>query len=214
MDADWFSKFAAGLQSIITALGLIVGGAWVLFTFRYLGVAAKSRAELAEFDLRQHAAQEELAERQPNLAIDLTWETAGVAADGKRFISMHAKLRNDGKRPVHFHDATALVSWLSPQSGQPDPDAKPLFLDAKILEADGTLSDPAVRVLRSGQTRTIAFLIPALTPGNYIVQLQAVYGGLVLKKGGFEPSTDPQIAAVEQHVVNVPGKLLNKKSND
>jgi len=70
MDADRFSKFAAGLQSIITALGVIVGGVWVLFTFGYLGMAAKSRAELAEFDLRQRKAQEELAERQPILAID------------------------------------------------------------------------------------------------------------------------------------------------
>jgi len=127
---------------------------------------------------------------------------------------MHAKLRNDGKRPVKFQDAKVLVSWLSPQSGQPDPDAKPLHLGAKLLEDDGTLSDPPARILRSGQMRTIAFLIPTLTPGNYIVQLQAVYGGMGLKEGKFERSNDEEVIAIEQHVVNVPGEPLNKKSND
>jgi hypothetical protein len=51
MDTDQFNKIAGGLQSIITALGIAVGGIWVLFTFQYLGTAEKSRAELAELDL-------------------------------------------------------------------------------------------------------------------------------------------------------------------
>jgi hypothetical protein len=198
-------------QSIVTALGIIVGGLWVLFTFRYLGTAAKSRAELAELDLEQRAAQEELAARQPILAIDLTWEPVGVAAEGKRFVSLQVKLGNDGKRPVKFENANVLISRLLPQSGEPDPDAKPLNLRAKLLEGNGTLSEPNGRILRSGQTRTIAFLVPALTPGNYIVQLTVDYEGMDLKNGEFQRSTDDEIIAIEQHTVNVPGEPLNHK---
>jgi hypothetical protein len=83
MDADQFNKIAGGLQSIITVLAIVVGGIWVLFTFQYLRTAEKSRAELAELDLKQQETQEAFAERQPILAIDLRWETAGIDADGK-----------------------------------------------------------------------------------------------------------------------------------
>jgi hypothetical protein len=73
MDASEFSKIAAGLQSIITAIGIIVGGAWVLYTFWHLGTAEKSRAELIDLDLKKRTGEEELAERQPILSIDLKW---------------------------------------------------------------------------------------------------------------------------------------------
>jgi len=210
IDAEQFNKFAAGLQSIITTLGIIVGGAWVLFTFQYLSTAEKSRAELAALDLRQRADQEALAERQPILAIDLKWETAGIVANGKRSISLHAKLQNDGKRPVQFRELEVLISRLLPQSGEPDPDVKPLRLGAKLLENDGTLADPPARILRSGQARTIAFLMPALTPGSYVVQLNVIYGGMVLNDGTFQRSSDEEISAIEQHVVNVPAEPLNQ----
>jgi hypothetical protein len=209
MDADRFNKIAGGVQSIITALGIAVGGIWVLFTFQYLGTAEKSRAELAELDLKQHETQEALAERQPILAIDLTWETAGMAADGKRFVSLQAKLHDNGKRPVQFQDTGVLISRLLPQSGEPDSSAKPLRLAAKLLDDDGALSDPPARILRSGQTRIIAFLMPTLAPGNYLVQLKALYTGMVLKDGRFEDSTDEPILAIEQQVVNVPAELPN-----
>ena len=81
IDADRFNKFAGGLQSIVTALGIIIAGVWVLFTFRHLGTAEKSRAELAALEIRQRETQETLTERQPILAIDLISETAGVALE-------------------------------------------------------------------------------------------------------------------------------------
>jgi hypothetical protein len=207
MDADQFHKIAEGFQSIVTILGVIVGGAWVLFTFRHLGATEKARAELAELNLKQHETEETLAERQPILAIDLRWETVGVAADDKRFVSLPAKLRNDGKRPLQFQDTEVLISRLSPETGEPAAGVKPLRLNAKMLEDDGTLSEPERRILRSGQTRTVAFLIPSLTPGNYLVQLQAEYEGLALKKGKFRKSTDDPIFAFEQSVVTVRTEL-------
>lgn len=204
VDPDQFGKFAAGLQSIITALGIIIGGAWVLYTFRALGTSEKSRAELAELDLKQRATQEELAERQPNLAIDIQWETLGVATPDKHFVSLHAKLKNDGKRPVEFGIVQVLMSPLSPQSGEPVPGVKPLRITARLLDSDGSFDIPLTRILRSGQTRTIAFMLPTLSPGNYMIQLKTTYGGMLLVDGEFKRSHDDKIDAIEQRVVNVP----------
>jgi hypothetical protein len=42
-------------------------------------------------------SQEALSERQPVLAIHLKWQTAGVAADGKRFVSLHFADFSEGR---------------------------------------------------------------------------------------------------------------------
>jgi hypothetical protein len=203
LDPDRFSKFASGLQSIAAAIAIVVGGLWVLYTFRELGTVEKSRAELAALDLKQRSTEEELAERQPILSIELKWEASGGTADGKRFISMQAKLRNDGKKPVEFRAAEALISRLLQKSGQPDPDVKVLHINAQVLNNDGSVSGMPERILRTGQARTIAFLTPPLIPGNYLVQVQTIYDGMLLISGEFKRSADEEILAIEQSVVNV-----------
>lgn len=209
MDMDRLNKIAAGLQPIVTMIGFFVGGIWILFTFSYLGTAEKSRAELAEIDLRQRQIQEELAERQPNLSIEIDFELAGTGTVGTGFVSLQIKLRNDGKRPVAFRDAQIMIVPLSPQTGEPAPRTEPVRMTAKVLNNDGIPFDPGERVLRSGQARTIVFLVPT-RPGNYIMQLNVPYRGMILDNGRLEPSDDDPIDAVEQRILHIPAELSNK----
>jgi hypothetical protein len=66
------------------------------------------------------------------------------------------------------------------------------------------------RVLRSGQARTIAFLVPPLSDGVYFVEIRGTYTGLLVnKEGKFKDSADPPIDAVEQTIVSVPAKILS-----
>jgi hypothetical protein len=44
------------------------------------------------------------------------------------------------------------------------------------------------------------------------VELKAVYGGMLLKDGTFQKSSDEEISAIEQEVVNVPAEPLNQSS--
>jgi hypothetical protein len=204
LDPERFSKLASGVQSIITALGIVVGGLWVLYTFRELGTAEQSRAALAELDLKQRIALEELAERQPSLQVNLKWETSGAVTGGKRFLSLQAKIRNDGKHALEFGDTSLQISRLLEQSGEPDPEVAPLRLRPQTLGSDGKISDMPARVLRAAQERTIVFMAPTLVPGSYLVQLQTVYNGLLLIDGQFQPTSEQPIQAVEQTIVNVP----------
>jgi hypothetical protein len=198
---DWFAKVASAIQGIATAIGIVVGGGWVLFTFRELGTTAKARSELAELDLKQRATEEELAQLQPNLAMDLKWEVVGSAGNDRLFISFHAKMQNGGKKPLEFKNASILLSRLLPESGELDPNAKPTRVAAKWLNADGSVSE-SERVLRSGQARTIAFLT-SLIPGNYLAQLETVYRGMQLEGGRFVESSGEEIMAIDQRIVNV-----------
>jgi hypothetical protein len=198
---DWFAKVASAIQGIATAIGIVVGGGWVLFTFRELGTTEKARSELAELDLKQRATEEELAQLQPILAMDLKWEVVESASNDRRFISFHAKMKNDGKKPLQFKNASILISRLLPDSGELDPNVKPTRVAAKWLNTDGSISE-SERVLRSGQARTIAFLTP-LIPGNYLAQLETDYQGMELEDGKFRLSSGEEIMAIEQRIVNV-----------
>jgi hypothetical protein len=50
VDPEKFSKLSAGIQSITTTIGLIVGGVWVAHTFWALGSVDKGRAEATAFE--------------------------------------------------------------------------------------------------------------------------------------------------------------------
>ena len=59
-----FKDTAAGIQSIITSIAIIVGGGWALFTFWDLGTRYKAQLDIAESEQR-------LIE-QPVLNIDIS----------------------------------------------------------------------------------------------------------------------------------------------
>jgi hypothetical protein len=143
MDPDQFTKFASGTQNIVTSLGIIIGGLWVMFTFWHLRAAQKSRAEIAEIEQR--------SVEQPVLAIDIKWEPLGEAGNGKCFISLRAIVRNDGKRALYFSYTGLQISKLSEKSGEPEPDVPILRLKPQILDNEDKLSESLIPLRPAAQ---------------------------------------------------------------
>jgi hypothetical protein len=85
MDPDQFAQSASAAQSIVTSIGIIAGGLWVLFTFWNLRLMHRSRAEIAEIEQR--------AVEQPVLSLAIQSETTEAVIGEKRFISLGALLR-------------------------------------------------------------------------------------------------------------------------
>jgi hypothetical protein len=89
----------------------------------------------------------------------------------------------------------------------------PIFgVQAQILNDKGKLELMSSRILRGGQARTVAFLVPPVAAGRYLLQLRANYRGLILKNGEFEDSPDLPIQGVEQVFIAVPGAASEKPS--
>jgi len=194
-DYESFAKLASGIQSIFTVLGMIVGGIWVLFTFWNLGATQRSRAEIAEIEQRSL--------EQPVLSIDIIWGTFSEYADRKRAVSLRGIFKNDGKRAVVFEDVAVDIFRLS-ESGSPI-STELIHLKAQTFDdGQGKLTDMPFRILRTGQGRSVAFLVPPLVPGCYFVQLRTVYTGAVIRDGELYRSNDKQINAIEQKIVSVP----------
>src|ERR1700730_8048928 len=88
-------------QSLVTSIGIIAGGVWVLFTFWNLRLMHRCRAELAEIEQR--------AVEQPVLSLAIHSDTTEAVSGEKRFISVCALLRNDGRRAAEFWAAVLSV---------------------------------------------------------------------------------------------------------
>jgi len=206
MDPDQFAQWASAAQSIVTSIGIVAGGLWVLFTFWNLRLMHRSRAEIAEIEQR--------AVEQPVLSLAIQSDTTEAVIGEKRFISVCASLRNDGRRALEFWAAVLYVCRLSEESGQLDTGAPIFGAQAQILNDKGKLELMSSRILRQGQARTVAFLVPPVVPGRYLLQLHASYRGLILKNGDFEDSPDLPIQGVEQVVINVPAAAPREQPSE
>jgi len=206
MDPDQFAQWASAAQSIVTSIGIIAGGLWVFFTFWNLRLMHRSRAEIAEIEQR--------AVEQPVLSLAIQSDTTEAVSGEKRFISVCALLRNDGRRALEFWAAVLYVCRLSEESGQLDAGAPIFGAQAQILNDKGKLELMSSRILRQGQARTVAFLVPPVVPGRYLLQLHASYRGLILKNGDFEDSPDLPIQGVEQVVINVPAAAPREQPSE
>jgi hypothetical protein len=190
-----FKNFTSGFQSLVTAIGIIVGGVWVFITFFQLGTVNKARADIVALE---HAAVE-----QPVLQIDLQTILKTEPKSNSRLIFVSAKLRNDGKRILEFKDCKIQVSRLNIDGSSITIDSKATTVLAQYINETGTPETMERRTLRPNQSRTVAIPITVPSTGNYLLQLATTYSGLELKNGNLAPSADVDIYAAEQSIVTV-----------
>jgi hypothetical protein len=203
-DHERFKNVTSGLQSIVTLLGIVIGGAWVLYTFTAVGTLQKADAEIAA--LKQSAA------RQPNLQIDIQAKPAPPSLGGTRWLPVVLKLKNDGNFSLIFTAPVLELSNLPSAGDKPSARAKVQRATAQFLN-DGKLEEMPERFLRAGQARTVGFLIEVPAPGRYLLQVRSLYSGgelkdgrLVwgeIKDGKFEASEKASIEAVEQVALEI-----------
>jgi hypothetical protein len=93
---------------------------------------------------------------------------------------------------------------LTGQIEEIDERRKVVAIPAIILDRNRKFEAADERIMRSGQARTIAFPVPDLDSGRYLVDLEVEYDGMLLKEGRFERSSDEPLFAHEQYIGEVP----------
>jgi hypothetical protein len=182
-----FKDIAAGIQSIATSVGILVAGGWALFTFWGLGTAQKAHLDIAESEQR-------LLE-QPILSMEIKWDVFGRSDGPNKQVGARVIFKNDGKRGV---DVTQISLRIKSATG-----TKVITIKPNSIEENGELNEITERLLRPGQSRSMAFITEPLPPGLYLVQARAVYSGFKIEGGAFYKSDDEPIDAVEQIVATV-----------
>ena len=195
-DDNKFNHIASGIQSIVVAAGLIVGGIWTLYTFSALGVVSRALAERTEIERRSR--------EEPVLALDL--KTAPAAAPGKneRLVTIATTFRNDGKRMlnVQFGQSTLLISKLVVDRKGVSTEGQVTKGTPTMLTEEGLVEVPE-RLLRAGQSRDIPFVVKVSSPGLYLIQVTANYTGVEDKDGELVASSDVPIRAFTQMITEI-----------
>jgi hypothetical protein len=194
MNAEEFKNAAAGCQSIATIIAIVTGGFWALFTFNKLGASTRAQAEIQA--LQQNALQ------QPNLFIHIDEKAIAGNHSEPKVALIKVTLRNDGKKALEYKNCEVVLSKILTSSNNPFGPA--IANRATFVDDDGKRKDMPARVMRAGQSRTLAFAVLVDQPGSYRVEFSTVYSGMDLKDGDFTPSTDVNIASHEQSFMEIP----------
>lgn len=190
-----FKGIADGIQSLVLALGVIVGGGWTLYTFRNLGTAQKARAELLAIERSQ----------EPGFQLTIKTETINPEGDGSYTLLIQLELKNPSRRTVVLD-----MSFPSVTVAHLDVEGKTkLTIDGKPIQIDSiaisgkSLRKQGRRFLRAGDVRNTVYACTVPEPGLYLVQAQVLYGSANLKLNAQEAPDEHAVLAVEQSIVNV-----------
>jgi hypothetical protein len=196
-DHEKFKNVADGVQSLVLAIGLIVGAVWTLYTFRHLASAQKASAELTEIERRQ----------QPGFAIAIDTKCSTKRLDGAYELFISLELRNDGRQNIRLDLSEPSISLakVRPENGGVAPvlEGNSWSLSPILIETEG-LSRQTERYLRVGDSRHLAFVTLVPSAGTYLLQAQVPYRPVDFKDGEFLESKGPTIRAIEQQIASVP----------
>jgi hypothetical protein len=143
-----FKDLAAGIQSWIISIAVLVGGGWTLYTFVALEMTKRAEKELfgqAQVNIKIAAKQEEIESGEPCVVAIV-------------------ELTNAGGRNVFldYSEKPFVVKRVSfDQAGNSYP--------REVLRQPNI---SASRVLRAGETVQYPFLVLVQDPGMYIVQFE------------------------------------------
>jgi hypothetical protein len=203
MDLEGFDKLTSGIQHTVTTAGIMIGGIWVLYTFWGQHVLQKATLDVAKTQQEIRKIEQDSLQ-QPVLRITVG---PGVTNGEGYPVSVAAIFRNEGKLALNFQNVRLSLVQLLDDKGLKAERGHPIRIHAKVLGNSDSLSDMPSRILRTGQERNVAFILPKLAAGTYFVELLTEYNGMQIVDGKFEPSSDETIDAVEQTVLRIPNKI-------
>jgi hypothetical protein len=168
-DHERFSKIASGVQSIIVAAAVLVGGGWALFVFE-----AELRVDNAQAQLVK--LKREL-ETRPVLDISIDAKQVDPDALRHRILMVTVVVSNKGTRDVDIDVSRAplrATRIILPETGDPvygDSVSSAFYAtsetDAQKMEKLHTL------LARVGDTDRIQGLLNVGTPGLYLIEFVA-----------------------------------------
>jgi hypothetical protein len=96
---EQFNKLAGGIQSLIAAAGIIVGGGWALIRFDTLleQRIAAAQAEKLEADA---IASKRVATGSKIVNIDISTNVLPATTSGERWVQVELSLKNTGNEPI------------------------------------------------------------------------------------------------------------------
>lgn len=169
-----FKDLAAGVQSLIFALGLIVGGAWTWWTGRVLMQGAIMRVK-GERELKA-------ARLRPNVLITVVARQEILPDDPRLFISGYVEMENNGNHPAHLQykwplvvagiritesGHSEMVSYQMVEFVCPPPPSNVVDSGA---EAPPALEVVADELIDAGSKSRHPFFITASHPGLFLVE--------------------------------------------
>jgi hypothetical protein len=174
-NAERLKNLSETAKNLITALAILVGGVWTLYTFRTLGEEQKSRSLLANIEATTANAsaqrrEAELKAQDFPLGLELV-----VRPRGRRRIYVSATLHNPGAGPLvlTFREPTFRLARIVRTAGGPSLTAVAEGR-AVYLTAQGASPVPTRRLLGQ-QTRRVPYLFDVAEPGDYLVQANVHY---------------------------------------
>jgi hypothetical protein len=181
-----FKNLAAGVQSWVLTIAVLVGGGWTLWTFRTLQVEERAKKEL-------------FAQAQINVDVTAKEE---LVPSGSSVITATVKVTNTGGRNVllDYGSKPLSIRRISfTQQGQSLFD-EPVSQD--VLWGS--------RVLRAGETDQYPLVLMVRSPGMYLVEFKVPLPRRELQEhlaaGGPQPPSGDNIYWQGSAVVNVRGR--------
>jgi hypothetical protein len=203
LDPDKFCKISSGLQSIIIATGILIGGIWTFYTYTY------SQNEQHEKMIKEEARiqAKELALRSN---IEVSLDANYVYRNGCNYIYGTIHILNHGTSPSSLHINNNSVT-LTRVDKDKDGNTHYILIDKSFIqEFSGTMidfsknpnNDFAEMFAYPGTENNGFFLFPVSQPGLYIVSFNAPMGSDEIKDAR-------NFGAVKEHLEWRATKLLD-----
>jgi hypothetical protein len=173
-DHERFKDIAAGIQSYILSLAILVGGSWTLYTFWTLGTATKATQDV-------EVAKAQLAKLNQELAgqgfLDLSIQARPLSMKGHRGILAEVTIRNTGSAyttlPISEH--ACAISGVKQYAKGILKVSQPVYADTYYEFAPAAMSLGWIGI-DPGASRVLPFFAQVQRRGVYLVVFQTKEG--------------------------------------
>jgi len=165
-DHERFNNISSGIQNLVLAVAIVIGGLWTAFTFSTLSTKYRSQAEITELDLRNARTRDEIAQNGAVIDIKLEAKQETFSDDKKYCISVLTKITNTGVRNtlVDLSKGSPLTAYLVYFNDDGTSNRR-----AVVSQEDYTSSSTT---LRSGNTIELPLFVKVESKGLYILEFR------------------------------------------
>jgi hypothetical protein len=173
LDHEKFKNVAAGVQSWVVALGLLIGGIWTLYLYTALNTKQMALAEFEEMRRKNH---------QGVVTIDVKAEQEYMPDDPGKSVRINIQATNLGDRniPLKLGDAPLTVSKLHPDNdgrlhiewakSSSIPYLNHDSLAVRDLRSNDVVEPVEFELLRAGQTVSFPTWFHVEGAGLYLIE--------------------------------------------
>jgi hypothetical protein len=202
-----FKNIAAGVQSVILTLGVLIGGLWTYYTFGALRARYKAEAEIRQLELANRV--------QGVIDIEIKAEQVSTLNDAGRSIKIDIQVKNLGNRNLNLelpnhaltvakvqpdNEGHLYIEWFKNPT-IPYLDADELIL--RDLKLDNRVKPTLPELLRAGQTVAFPCWFRVEEAGLYLIDFEGALTGEDLKISQQETGQTKQFNVTAQTFIVV-----------